>query len=160
MIARKGRMDAWQGRQIRRRRRDGLDPRLLVIGDDCDRLLRCLRPGGGLFQDLDLAINTQDLGHLLLELGIATLQVVAHLVRLFDQGWNALREQIIANQKRLRVIPANTQLTPWPDDLAKWETLSADEKKLFAHQADVFAAYTAYTDHEIGRVIQEVQDEG
>ena len=78
----------------------------------------------------------------------------------FDMGWNALREQIFANQKRLGVIPANTQLTPWPDDLQKWDTLTPDEKKLFAHQAEVFAAYAAYTDHEIGRVIQEVQDEG
>src|SRR5207342_2564751 len=86
----------------------------------------------------------------------------------FDMGWNALREQIFANQKRLGVIPANTQLTPWPDGqpeyggakLQKWETLSPDEKKLFIRQADVFAAYTAYTDHEIGRVIQEVEDEG
>lgn len=78
----------------------------------------------------------------------------------FDMGWNALREQIFANQKRLGVIPANTQLTPWPDDLQKWETLTADQKRLFARQAEVYAAYVAYTDNEIGRVIQEVQDEG
>ena len=78
----------------------------------------------------------------------------------FDMGWNAMREQIFANQKRLGAIPADAQLTPWPDDLPKWETLSADEKKLFARQAEVFAGYTAYTDHEIGRVIQEVEDEG
>ena len=79
----------------------------------------------------------------------------------FDMGWNALREQIFANQKRLGVIPPNTQLTPWPDkDLARWETLSADEKKLFARQAEAFAAYTAYTDNEIGRVIQAIQDAG
>ena len=58
------------------------------------------------------------------------------------------------------MIPANTQLTPWPDDLQKWDTLTADERRLFARQAEVFAAYVAYTDHEIGRVIQEVQDEG
>jgi arylsulfatase A-like enzyme len=78
----------------------------------------------------------------------------------FDMGWNALRDEIFANQKRLGVIPANTQLTPWPDELEKWDTLSADEKRLFARQAEVFAAYVAYTDHEIGRVIQEVEDEG
>ncbi|PSJ57571.1 arylsulfatase [Mesorhizobium soli] len=78
----------------------------------------------------------------------------------FDMGWNALREQIFANQKRLGVIPPGTQLTPWPDDLQKWDSLTADEKKLFARQAEVFAAYAAYTDHEIGRVIQEVEDEG
>src|SRR5262249_24913160 len=68
--------------------------------------------------------------------------------------------QIFANQKRLGVIPANTQLTPWPDTLPKWDTLSADEKKLFAREAEVFAAYVAYTDHEIGRVIQAVEDLG
>ena len=83
-----------------------------------------------------------------------------HNMHLFDKGWNELREQIFANQKRLGVIPASTQLTPWPDVLQKWDTLSPDEKKLFARQAEVFAAYVAYTDHEIGRVIQEVQDEG
>jgi arylsulfatase A-like enzyme len=76
----------------------------------------------------------------------------------FDMGWNELREQIFADQKRLGVIPASTQLTPWPDDLKKWDTLTADEKKLFARQAEVFAAYAAYTDHEIGRVIQAVDD--
>ena len=78
----------------------------------------------------------------------------------FDMGWNALREQIFANQKRLGVIPANAQLTPWPDELKKWDTLTADEKRLFARQAEVFAAYAAYTDHEIGRVIQAVEDMG
>jgi arylsulfatase A-like enzyme len=78
----------------------------------------------------------------------------------FDMGWNTMREQIFANQKRLGVIPATTQLTPWPDILPKWDTLSADEKKLFARQAEVFAGYTAYTDHEIGRVIQAVEDMG
>jgi arylsulfatase len=78
----------------------------------------------------------------------------------FDMGWNALRDQIFANQKRLGVIPENTQLTPWPDDLKKWDTLTADEKRLFARQAEVFAAYVAYTDHEIGRVIQAVEDMG
>ena len=78
----------------------------------------------------------------------------------FDMGWNAMRDQIIANQKKLGVIPPNTQLTPWPDDLPKWDSLSADEKKLFARQAEVYAAYVAYTDHEIGRVIQAVEDLG
>ena len=81
-------------------------------------------------------------------------------MHLFDKGWNNLREQIFANQKRLGVIPASTQLTPWPDVLPKWDTLPADNKKLFAHEAEVYAAYVAYTDYEIGRVIQEVEDEG
>ena len=78
----------------------------------------------------------------------------------FDMGWNVMREQIFANQKRLGLIPADTELTAWPDSLAKWDTLDADSKKLFARQAEVFAAYVAYDDHEIGRVIQAVQDIG
>jgi arylsulfatase len=78
----------------------------------------------------------------------------------FDMGWEKLREQIFANQKRLGVIPAGTQLTPWPDVLPKWDSLSEVRKKIYAREAEVFAGYVAYTDHEIGRVIQEVQDEG
>jgi arylsulfatase A-like enzyme len=82
-------------------------------------------------------------------------------LHLFDKGWNALRDQIFANQKKLGVIPADAQLTPWPDELLKkWDTLGAEEKKLFIRQADVYAAYLAYTDHEIGRVIQAVDDMG
>jgi arylsulfatase A-like enzyme len=78
----------------------------------------------------------------------------------FDMGWNVMRDSIFANQKRLGVLPADAKLTPWPDDLPKWETLTADQKKLYARQAEVFAAYAAYNDYEIGRVVQEVQDEG
>src|SRR5512141_992041 len=81
-------------------------------------------------------------------------------MHLFDQGWEKVREQIFANQKRLGVIPANTELTPWPDVLPKWDSLSAVKRKIAIRQADVFAAYTAYVDHEIGRVIQAVEDMG
>jgi arylsulfatase A-like enzyme len=79
----------------------------------------------------------------------------------FDMGWDALRDQIFANQKKLGVIAADAKLTPWPDDLLpQWDTLNADQKKMYAHQAEVYAAYLAYTDNEIGRVIQNVQDIG
>jgi len=82
-------------------------------------------------------------------------------LKLFDEGWHKLRETIFANQKKLGVIPADAKLTPWPDDLIKqWDQLNDTEKKLFIKQADVFAAYVAYTDHEIGRVIQTVEDLG
>jgi arylsulfatase len=82
-------------------------------------------------------------------------------MHLFDKGWNALREEIFANQKRLGVIPQDAKLTPWPKDLLKeWDQLTPDEKKMFIRQVDVFAAYEAYTDHEIGRVIQAVEDMG
>jgi arylsulfatase len=82
-------------------------------------------------------------------------------MHLFDKGWNALRDQIFENQKKLGVIPKDAELTPWPKGLLKeWDTLTADEKRLFVRQADVFAAYVAYSDDEIGRVIQEVEDQG
>jgi arylsulfatase A-like enzyme len=78
----------------------------------------------------------------------------------FDMGYEKLRDVIFANQKRLGVIPATTQLTPWPDSIPKWDSLSLLEKKLYEREAEVFAGYAAYTDYEIGRVIQEVEDMG
>src|SRR5262245_35506327 len=82
-------------------------------------------------------------------------------MHLFDKGWNALREQIFGNQKKLGVIPPDAKMTPWPDDLLKnWDQLTPDEQKMFLRQVDVFAAYVAYDDYEIGRVIQEVEDQG
>jgi arylsulfatase len=82
-------------------------------------------------------------------------------LHLFDAGWNQMRETIFANQKRLGVIPQNAIMTPWPDTLLKrWEQLTPDERKMYIRQADVFGAYVAYTDHEIGRVIQAVEDMG
>src|SRR6266496_1624115 len=81
-------------------------------------------------------------------------------MHLFDKGYEAVRQQIFANQKKLGVIPQNAKLTPWPDELKKWDQLSADEKRMFVRQVDVFAAYAAYNDHEIGRVIQAVEDVG
>lgn len=81
-------------------------------------------------------------------------------MHLFDAGWNTLRETIFANQKRLGIMPANAKLTPWPDTLPSWESLDLESKKLFIRQADVYGAYLAYADHEIGRVIQAVDDLG
>ena len=81
-------------------------------------------------------------------------------MHLFDEGWNKLRETIFANQKRLGIMPENAELTPWPKELPEWDSLSWDEKKLFIKQADVYGAYLAYTDHEIGRVIQAIEDMG
>ena len=82
-------------------------------------------------------------------------------MKLFDQGWNKLREQIFENQKKLGVIPQDTKLPPWPSDVIKdWDKLSAEEQKLFIRQVEVFAAYAAYSDHEIGRVVQAFQDIG
>jgi len=90
-----------------------------------------------------------------------TSEWIAKFKGKFDKGWNAARDEIFANQKRLGVIPQDAKLTPWPDDiLKKWDDLPADEKKLYARQMEVYAAYLAYTDYEIGRVIQAIDDTG
>ncbi|MCE9532384.1 MAG: arylsulfatase [Planctomycetes bacterium] len=82
-------------------------------------------------------------------------------MHLFDDGYEKLRERIFENQKKLGVIPKDTQLEPWPAKLLKpWDTCTAEEKKLFIKQVEVFAAYEAYSDYEIGRVIQAVEDMG
>src|SRR4029453_18560868 len=82
-------------------------------------------------------------------------------MHLFDEGWNKVRERIFENQKRLGVIPQGTQLEPWPTNILKnWDDCTPEEKKLFLRQVEVFAAYVAYSDHEIGRVIQAIEDMG
>jgi arylsulfatase A-like enzyme len=82
-------------------------------------------------------------------------------MHLFDDGYEKLRERIFENQKKLGVIAKDSKLTPWPKDKLKpWDQLSAEEKKLFIRQVEVFAAYVAYNDHEIGRVIRHFEDLG
>jgi len=82
-------------------------------------------------------------------------------MHLFDEGYNKLREQIFENQKRLGVIPADTQLEPWPEDVLKsWDKLDPETQKLFIRQVEVFAAYAAYSDHEIGRIIDAIEEMG
>lgn len=84
-----------------------------------------------------------------------------HNMHLFDDGYVKLREQIFENQKKLGVIPADTKLEPWPDDVIEpWDKLTAEQKKLFIRQVEIFAAYAAYSDYEIGRVIDAFDDLG
>jgi arylsulfatase A-like enzyme len=78
----------------------------------------------------------------------------------FDQGWDNLREVTYAREKQLGVIPANAELTPRPAELPAWDSLSADEKRLFARQMEVYAGFLAHTDHEVGRVLRAIEDEG
>ena len=84
-----------------------------------------------------------------------------HDMHLFDDGYEKLRERIFANQKKLGVIAKDAKLEPWPADLiTPWDQLSPEAKKLFIRQVEVFAAYAAYSDDEIGRVIQQFEDLG
>ena len=78
----------------------------------------------------------------------------------FDIGWDKYREVVIENQKKLGVIPANAQLPDRGPGLKAWETLSADEKKLYARFIEVYAGFLTQTDYEIGRVIKHLKDIG
>jgi len=78
----------------------------------------------------------------------------------FDQGWDQVREETLARQKQLGVVPSDTVLAPKPPGIEDWEKLGAAEKKLFARQMEVFAGYGEYADTEVGRLIQAIRDLG
>jgi arylsulfatase len=78
----------------------------------------------------------------------------------FDEGWDKIREETFARQKKLGIIPQNTLLAPKPSDIKDWESLSADEKKLFARQMEVYAGFAEQTDYEIGRLISTLEEMG
>ncbi|WP_437191081.1 arylsulfatase [Planctomicrobium sp. SH527] len=78
----------------------------------------------------------------------------------FDHGWDKQREMTLANQKRLGVVPADTKLAPKPEAIKDWDKLSADAKKLFARQMEVFAGFGEHTDHEVGRLVEAIEEMG
>jgi arylsulfatase len=78
----------------------------------------------------------------------------------FDGGWDKLREETLARQIALGVVPAGTKLAPKPEGIKDWDRLTADEKKLFARQMEVYAGFGEYCDHEIGRLIDAIAETG
>jgi len=78
----------------------------------------------------------------------------------FDAGWDALRNDTLERQRRLGVIPADAVLTPRPDAFPDWDSLPADEKKLYARQMEVYAGFQTATDHEVGRVLDVIEAMG
>jgi arylsulfatase A-like enzyme len=78
----------------------------------------------------------------------------------FDQGWDKLREQTYARQKEFGIIPANAELTPRPKEMPAWDSLDANQKKLLAHEMEVYAAFLAQTDYEVGRLLANIKSEG
>ncbi|MHC1767270.1 MAG: arylsulfatase [Verrucomicrobiia bacterium] len=78
----------------------------------------------------------------------------------FDGGWDRLREETLARQVKMGVVPPGTKLAPKPEAIKDWATLSADEKRLFTRQVEVFAAFVEHTDYEIGRVVDALKEIG
>ncbi len=78
----------------------------------------------------------------------------------FDQGWDKLREETLARQIKMGIVPKGTKLAPKPEAIKDWDKLSADEKKLFTRQMETFAAFAEHTDAEIGRLVKAIEDMG
>ena len=77
----------------------------------------------------------------------------------FDVGWDVIRQRAFEQQKKLGVIPADAELTPRPPGLPAWNSLTPKQKRLLAHEAEVYAAYLEQTDHEVGRVLAAIREE-
>ncbi|MBN1198959.1 MAG: arylsulfatase [Bacteroidales bacterium] len=78
----------------------------------------------------------------------------------FDQGWDKLREETLERQKKLGIVPENTQLAHKPAAISNWDSLSGEEKKLFARQMETYAGFAEHTDQEIGRLIDAMDKMG
>jgi len=78
----------------------------------------------------------------------------------FDQGWDKVRAETLERQKKLSIVPANTTLGPKPKDIKDWDSLSADEKKLFTRQMETYAGFAEHTDNEIGRLYSAIEEVG
>ncbi len=78
----------------------------------------------------------------------------------FDQGWDKLREEILARQIKLGVIPEGTGLAPRPEVVPAWDSLSAKERKVYARFMEVFAAQLAFQDAQFGRIMDELERMG
>jgi len=78
----------------------------------------------------------------------------------FDQGWDAVREEILARQIKMGIVPEGTKLAANPESVQKWDSLSADEKRLFARQMEVYATLTEHADYEVGRLVKAIEDLG
>lgn len=78
----------------------------------------------------------------------------------FDMGWDKLREDTLARQLEMGIVPPGTKLAKKPEAIKDWSMLSNDERRLFAHQAEVFAAFLDYTDHQIGRLVKAIEATG
>jgi arylsulfatase len=75
----------------------------------------------------------------------------------FSGGWDKMRGETFARQKKLGIIPADTKLTPRPKEIPAWDDMSADQKRLFERQMETFAGFAEHTDHEVGRLVAQLE---
>ncbi|MCB0786862.1 MAG: arylsulfatase [Flavobacteriales bacterium] len=75
----------------------------------------------------------------------------------FSMGWDKLREETYERQKAMGVIPADAKLTPRPKEIPAWDDMTADQKRLFERQMETFAGFAEHTDHEVGRLVAQLE---
>lgn len=130
------------------------DPNYILINDLTNRAITWLRTQHAISPDKPFFMyfapgNAHAPHH-------APKEWIAKFKGRFDQGWDKIREETLARQKQLGIVPANTELTPRPKEIPAWDTLTADQKRVFARMMEVYAANLAQADYEIGRIIDEL----
>lgn len=78
----------------------------------------------------------------------------------FDQGWDRIREEILARQKRLGVVPANTDLTPRAPEMPSWDSVAPADRKFASRLMEAYAAFLSHTDDQVGRLVAELEADG
>jgi len=78
----------------------------------------------------------------------------------FDRGWDALREETFARQKKMGIVPASAELTPRPREIPSWDSQTPDQKRLEARQMETFAAFAEHTDEQVGRLVAALEEMG
>ena len=134
------------------------DPNYILIHDMADRAIDWLRIQHAIAPDKPFFMYfAPGNGHAPHH---ATKEWIAKFKGKFDQGWDQQREMTLANQKKMGIVPANTVLTSRPANIPAWDSLNADQKKVYARMMEVYAAAVAQSDYEIGRVIDSLEESG
>jgi arylsulfatase len=134
------------------------DPNYILIRDMADRAINWIRTQHAIAPNKPfLMYFAPGNGHAPHH---ATKDWIAKFRGKFDQGWDKQREETLANQKRLGIVPPDTVLTARPKDIPAWDSLNADQKKVYARMMEVYAAAVAQSDYEIGRVIDSLEESG
>src|SRR5262245_16300227 len=134
------------------------DPNYILIRDLADRSISWIRTQHATAPDKPFLLyfapgNSHAPHH-------ASKDWIAKFKGQFDQGWDKVREETLARQKKLGIAPQNTVLTPRPKEIPAWDSLSADQKKVYARMMEVYAATVAQSDHEVGRILEALQASG
>jgi arylsulfatase len=134
------------------------DPNYILIHDMADRSINWIRTQHATAPDKPFLLyfapgNSHAPHH-------ASKDWIAKFKGQFDQGWDKVREETLARQKKLGIAPENTVLTPRSEGIPAWDSLSADQKKVYGRMMEVYAATVAQSDYEVGRILDSLQESG